>query len=140
MIGAITKPTQFLGPWFLACVMLSDDGVALSYALVADVCVTADQDAHLGSCLTTEPAIISLIAWCRLLAFGAAFAPPQVRRSHKWDLISVWKGDRSEHTTLRATARRCLDPFHDPRPAPRQALTSVLANCFPDVGSDVESH
>ena len=77
MIGAITKPTQFLGPWFLACVMLSDDGVALSYALVADVCVTADQDAHLGSCLTTEPAIISLIAWCRLLAFGAAFAPPQ---------------------------------------------------------------
>ena len=23
---------------------------------------------------------------------------------------------------------------------PLQALTSVLANCFPDVGSDVESH
>src|SRR5215471_2873632 len=95
--------------------MLSDDGVALSYALVAGVCVTADQDAHLGSCLTTEQAIISLIAWCRLLAFGAAFAPPQkVRRSHDGDLISVWKGDRSEPTTLRATARRCLDPFHDP--------------------------
>src|SRR5215469_15641876 len=35
---------------------------------------------------------------------------------------------------------RCLDPFHDPRPAPTQALTSVLANCFPDVGSDLESH
>jgi GAF domain-containing protein len=27
-----------------------------------------------------------------------------VRRSHDGDLISVWKGDRSEHTTLRATA------------------------------------
>jgi hypothetical protein len=38
-----------------------------------------------------------------------------VRRSHDGDLISVWKGDRSEHTTLRATARRCLDLFHDPR-------------------------
>src|SRR5262245_51966769 len=61
----------------------------------------------------------------------------KVRRSHDGDLISVWKGDRSEPTTLRATARRCLDPFHDPRPAPRQALTSVLANCFPDVGYDV---
>src|SRR5262249_34789976 len=45
--------------------------------------------------------------------------PPQkVRRSHEGDLISVWKGDRSEPTTLRATARRCLDPFqigHPPR-------------------------
>ena len=36
--------------------------------------------------------------------------------------ISSWrshfggaKGDRSEPTTLWATARRCLDPFHDPR-------------------------
>src|SRR5262249_13000926 len=41
----------------------------------------------------------------------------KVRRSHDGDLISVWKGDRSEPTTLRATARRCLDPFHDPRPS-----------------------
>jgi len=91
LIGAITKPTQFLGPWFLACVMLSDDGVALSYALVADVCVTADQDAHLGSCLTTEPAIISLIAWCRLLAFGAAFVSD--RFPTVADLAPLFLGD-----------------------------------------------
>src|SRR5262249_13973228 len=78
--------------------MLSDDGVALSYALVADVSVTADQDAHLGSGLTTEPAIISLIAWCRLLAFGAAFAPPQkVRRSHD-GAISFRCGRRPKRT------------------------------------------
>ena len=28
---------------------------------------------------------------------------------------------KSEPTTLRATARRCLDPFHVPRPSPRAA-------------------
>src|SRR5262249_7001592 len=69
-------------------------------------------------------------SWCRLLAFGAAFAPPQkVRRSHDGDLISVWKGDRSEPTTLRATARRCLDPFHDP-PKPRRLLATMSRKSF----------
>ena len=52
-----------------------------------------------------------------LIALNVVAPPQKVRRSHEGDLISVWKGDRSEHTTLRATARRCLDLFHDPRPS-----------------------
>src|SRR5262249_38972158 len=58
-------------------------------------------------------------------------SPPQkVRTSHERDLISVWKGDRTEPTTLRATARRCLDPFHDPRLCGQTADRLELAIIF----------
>src|SRR5262245_66556785 len=56
-------------------------------------------------------------------------APPQkVRRSHEGDLISVWKGDRSEPTTLRELAGRGSTPSTTPGLHP---LTPLEASCHP---------
>ena len=63
------------------------------------------------------------------------------------DLINLYNTEHLNLEPCQAVSRllprppACTNasPYKRP-PAPTQALTSVLANCFPDVGSDVESH
>ena len=57
----------------------------------------------------------------------------KVRRSHDGDLISVWKGDRSEPTTLRATASGVSTPSTTPglkHSKPRRLLATMSRKSF----------
>src|SRR5262249_61783087 len=59
--------------------------------------------------------------------FPARFPTRRLEGRKSVDL-SVVRRRPSEPTTLKATARRCLDPFHDPRLSPGKARTRPLPN------------